>query len=146
MVDADRVRRLLESLARYSSCLSTLHDLAADRYVREQAFAGRYLVQASAQICIDLANHVIASSGWRTPRDFRDAFTVLEEHRVIDANLAERMRALAGMRNRLVHIYEEIDDRIVHGSLADGLADLDGFSRAIARLALEDDGAPPPDL
>ncbi|MGI8659819.1 MAG: DUF86 domain-containing protein [Thermoleophilaceae bacterium] len=55
--------------------------------------------------------------------------------RLLDAGLAERMRALAGLRNRLVHVYDAVDDAIVHASLPEGLADLDEFSRAVARLA-----------
>ena len=82
-----------------------------------------------------MANHVIASSGWRTPQDFRDGFTVLEENGVLERGLAERMRALAGLRNLLVHIYAEVDDRIVRESLHEGLQDLSDFSQAMARLA-----------
>lgn len=134
MVDAERVRRLLETLAEYRHELERLRDLPVEIYKRDQAFAGRYLVQACAQTSIDLANHVIASSGWRTPCDFRDAFTVLEEHEVLDADLAEHMRQLAGLRNRLVHIYEQIDDAIVHASLREAVADLSRFAQAIARL------------
>lgn len=134
MVDPGRVERLLEALAGYRTRLETLRDLPADEYEGERALAGRYLVQAAAQACIDIANHVIASSGWRAPRDFRDAFTVLEEEKAIDAALAERMRALAGLRNRLVHVYEDVDDRIVHASLPEGLDDLSRFARAMARL------------
>ena len=54
---------------------------------------------------------------------------------VLDAEPAERMRALAGLRNRLVHVYEEVDDGIVHESPSEGLSDLSSFSPAIARLA-----------
>lgn len=135
MVDPSRVRRLLEALAGYRARLETLSELPPAEYQEDTAFAGRYLVQASAQSCIDMANHVIASSGWRTPADFRDSFTVLEENGAIDGDLAERMRALAGLRNRLVHLYEEVDDRIVHESLREGLADFSEFSQAMARLA-----------
>jgi uncharacterized protein YutE (UPF0331/DUF86 family) len=141
MVDPGRVRRLLDALARCRRLLEPLRDLQTEVYVREEAFSGRYLVQACAQCCIDIANHVIASSGWRTPSDFADAFTVLEENRVLDSELAKRMRRLAGLRNRLVHIYEEIDDRIVHESLAEGLQDLSLYARAVARLV---DGDPSP--
>jgi uncharacterized protein YutE (UPF0331/DUF86 family) len=135
MVDAARVQRLLESLAAYRNRLEALRDLPAEQYEGDRAFAGRYLVQASAQACIDIANHLIASSGWRAPADFRDAFTVLEEQAAIDADLAERMRALAGLRNRLVHVYEEVDDRIVHAALPEGLEDLGRFAQAMAALA-----------
>lgn len=141
MVDPDRVRRLLGSLSAYRDRLAELRDMDAERYVREQALAGRYLVQVSAQSCIDIANHVIASEGWRVPADFRDAFTVLEEKGVLEGELAERLRALAGLRNRLVHVYEEIDDAIVHAALDAGLADLDAFAMAVARFVEADHGA-----
>lgn len=134
IVDPTRVQRLLEGLASYREQLGSLRELPTDEYVREHAFAGRYLVQACAQVSIDLANHVIAASGWRAPADFRDSFTVLEEHRVLEPELAEKMRALAGLRNLLVHVYEEVDDRMVHASLADGLDDLGRYAQAIARL------------
>lgn len=142
MVDPDRARRLIEMLAGYRAQLAELRDMEADRYVAEQALAGRYLVQASAQACIDLANHVIASSGWRAAKDLRDAFTVLEANQVLDPGLAERLRALAGLRNRLVHVYEEVDDTLVYGYLATGLEDLDGFARVIAQLAEHDESGP----
>lgn len=133
MVDAARVRRLLEALSENRARLSELASISVDRYVEQPAFAGRYLVQASAQVCIDLANHLISSEGWRVPRDFRDAFTVLEEHGVIEGALAERMRALVGLRNRLVHLYAEVDDSRVH-PLSEGLDDLDAFARGVARF------------
>lgn len=138
MVDPARVRRLLGGLEEYMARLAVLRDLPSAEYEGDHAFAGRYLVQASAQACIDMANHVIASSGWRPPADFRDAFTVLEEQGSIDAELAERMRALAGLRNRLVHVYEDVDDRIVQQSLEEGLQDLARFSQAMAALARRD--------
>jgi len=135
VVDAGRVRGLLQTLSAYRNRLSELASLPMDRYLADQAFTGRYLVQASAQVCIDIANHIISSEGWRTPRDFRDAFTVLEEHGVLEEGLAARIRDLAGLRNRLVHLYEEVDDVRVHAAIPDGLSDLEAFGRAAARLA-----------
>lgn len=134
MVDPARVRRLLGSLEAHQALLRDLGQLPTHRYVDEQRFAGRYLVQASAQICIDVANHLISSEGWRVPRDFRDAFTVLEERGVLDKNLADRLRALTGLRNRLVHLYEEVDDGLVHRAIREGLDDLDAFARTVARF------------
>ncbi len=135
MVDVGKVSRLLESLADYRRRLAELRDLPIDVYLRDQAFAGRYLVQVAAQICVDVANHLIASFGWRAPADYRDSFTVLEERGVIEPGLADQMRDLAGLRNRLVHVYEEVDDRIVHDALPEGIDDLSRFAQAIARAA-----------
>jgi uncharacterized protein YutE (UPF0331/DUF86 family) len=134
MVDLDRIHQRLEQLAGYLRELRRLRDLPIAEYLRHEVYSGRYLVQVAAQTCIDLASHVIASEGWRAPRDFGDTFTVLQEHGVIDQALAGRLRGLAGLRNRLVHVYDEIDDARVHEALAVGLPDLDEFAAVVARL------------
>jgi uncharacterized protein YutE (UPF0331/DUF86 family) len=53
----------------------------------------------------------------------------------VDGAFAERLRSLAGQRNRLVHLYDDVDDSLVHDNLATGLDDLDDFARTIAGLA-----------
>jgi uncharacterized protein YutE (UPF0331/DUF86 family) len=133
VVDPDRVRRLLALLADFRGRLETLAATERSHYLSEDAYAGRYLVQAAAQVCIDVANHLIASEGWRVPADFRDAFTVLEEEHVLDPDLADRLRSLAGLRNRLVHLYDDVDDALVQEALQAGLPDLDSFAQAVAR-------------
>lgn len=134
MVDSARVRRLLELLERYRGALERLAELPRDDYERAHAYEGRYLVQISAQCCIDIASHLIASEGWRTAKDFRDSFTVLGEHAVIDPALVERLQEMAGMRNRLVHVYPEIDDGLVYDAIRPGLRDTSAFASAIAAL------------
>lgn len=126
MVDEDRVRRLLVLLERYRFLLA---EDDPDPYRR------RHLVQTAAQICIDLANHVISSEGHRAPRDYGDAFRVLAEVDVIDKGLADRMVALAGARNLIVHLYAEVDDdRLARTIRSGGLDDLSGFAARIAAL------------
>ncbi len=126
MVDADRVRRLLGLLERNRSLLAVEHP---DPYRR------RHLVQTCAQICIDLANHVISSDGHRVPRDYGDAFRVLAEVGVLDEDLAGRMVALAGARNLIVHLYAEVDDeRLARAVREGGLEDLSAFARVVAAL------------
>jgi uncharacterized protein YutE (UPF0331/DUF86 family) len=128
MVDADRVRRLLVMLERYRSLLAMD---APDPYRR------RHLVQTAAQISIDLANHVIAADGYRVPRDYGDAFRVLAEVGVLDAALAERMVALAGARNLIVHLYAEVDDdRLAQAVRDGGLDDLSAFAATVAALVV----------
>lgn len=126
MVDPDRVRRLLTLLERYRALLA---EDDPDPYRR------RHLVQTAAQISIDLAAHVIASEGYRVPRDDGDTFRVLVEAGVLDAELGERMVRLAGARNVIVHLYVEVDDALLARAVAEGgLDDLDAFARRIASL------------
>lgn len=131
VVDERRVRQRLGLLSRYRDRLAAR---AAAPLSEDDEDAMRYEVQVAAQICIDLAGHVIASEGWRFPQDYAETFTILEEHGVIDSELAARLRSLAGLRNIIVHLYTEVDDDRVHGDLERGLGDLDRFAEAIVGL------------
>lgn len=134
MTDPDRVRRLVASLQHWHAVLAAG---TSDVYRR------RYAVQSAAQAAIDLANHVISAQGWRVPGSYGDAFIVLAEFGAIDRALADRLRGLAGLRNLLVHHYDEIDDDRVAAEVERGLADLDAFARVATELAAgdpDDDG------
>jgi uncharacterized protein YutE (UPF0331/DUF86 family) len=71
------------------------------------------------------------------PRDYGDAFRVLAEVGVLDAALAERMVALAGARNLIVHLYAEVDDdRLARAVRDGGLDDLSAFAATVAALVV----------
>ncbi len=48
-----------------------------------------------------------------SPGDYFRSFIALGRPGVVPPSLAERLASSAGLRNRLVHDYHEIDDRIV---------------------------------
>lgn len=133
MVDQLSVQRRLALLADYRARLTALAQVGEEGYL-VRALEARYLIQVCAQICVDLANHVIADAGWPAARDQRDAFARLAEHGLLDAKLTRRLQALVGLRNRLVHVYDDIDDLLVRAALPTGLADLDAFARVVAAL------------
>lgn len=125
MVDPERVRRLLVLLRQTSALLAEESD----------AIRRRHRIQTAAQICIDLAAHVIASEGFRPPATYADTFTVLAEEGIIDAPLARALRDLAGLRNLIVHLYAQVDDDRVAAEVAGGLPHLDAFAQVMGLLA-----------
>lgn len=138
MVDPDRVRAKLTALAGFRQSLQELAEVDPATYQAAHLYEGRYLVQAAAQACIDLAHHVIASEGWAPTTEYRQAFTRLAQHEIIDDELAARLQDLTGLRNRLVHLYDDVDDQLVQDAIIEGLPDLDAFAASIARLVIHD--------
>jgi len=67
----------------------------------------------------------------RAPQDYRDTFKVLNESDILSADLTQRMQDMASFRNRLAHLYWEVDDRRVHGILVTELSDFDEYVRSI---------------
>lgn len=76
--------------------------------------AAKYYLQVAIESCIDLGSHIIATHRLRAPRDYRDTFAVLGEANVIPQDFVSRLQDMASFRNRLVHLYSEVDARRVH--------------------------------
>jgi uncharacterized protein YutE (UPF0331/DUF86 family) len=135
MVDVAKLDQMLSNLGRFTEVLRALATVPAERFLAEPDKIGnaKYHFVIAIECCIDIANHLIASEGYRFPKDNADSFAVLVEHGVLDEAMREPLRAMARFRNRLVHLYWDVDDPAVHGYLQTALSDFERFARAVAR-------------
>lgn len=137
MVDADILRRRVEALLGYLQRLERFGAIARDVFVQDpdsHHLAERYLHLAMESV-LDIANHMIADAGFESPETYRDAFSILARHGVIDPTLSQRLQQWAGFRNILVHAYLTIDHGLSWDALAHDLDDLRKFAAlAAARL------------
>jgi uncharacterized protein YutE (UPF0331/DUF86 family) len=130
-----RVVQLLEHLEEYVRALQRLAALSPDELLADQdkLASAKYHFVVAIEVCIDVGNHVIATGGFRAPRDNGDTFAVLCENGLLPQVGLENYRAMARFRNRLVHLYWEVDDALVVDYLRSSVADLEEFARAILR-------------
>ena len=138
MVDREVFDRRLGKLEELLRDLRRLATAPKREFLRDrsaQAQAERWL-HLAAECTLDLANHLIADRGWRTPAAYRESFQILREEGVLSEELATKMEGWAELRNVLVHLYLNVDHERVWQILADDLNQLEEFAAAMAR-ALE---------
>ncbi|MBI5971533.1 MAG: DUF86 domain-containing protein [Deltaproteobacteria bacterium] len=82
----------------------------ADVYKRK---AAERLMQEMIEAAIDINTRVITQTGNAPPDDYHESFIRLGELGVISKRLALKLAPSAGLRNRLVHEYDAIEDSIV---------------------------------
>lgn len=113
---------------------------AREEYQKDpKGFGNNYTEQDAAilnvlracEAAIDLANYVIRVRKLGIPTSTADAFELLKAERVIEADLAERMKKMVGFRNAVVHQYTKIEIAIVEAVIATGLDDLLVFADKI---------------
>lgn len=136
MVDRTTFDTLLGLLNGYVSDLRRLAAIAPGELLGDpdKIASVKYHFVVAIECCLDLAGHVIAAEKYRTPADSADAFTVLVERGVCPTDLEESMRAMARFRNRLVHVYWQVDDVLVAEYLRGHLDDFDRYATCLARL------------
>ncbi len=145
MVDADRIRRRLRLLDPLLPALEEAHSLGEDVYLEDtkERMAAERALQIVLQICIDVGAHLVSELGLGAPSRYRDIFTSLADGDVIPRDLADRLGRAAGMRNALVHGYDDLDDRQVFEAL-DHLDDLRAFAAAALEATEREGDMPPP--
>jgi len=129
MVDRDKVEGLIRHLRQYTGHLWDIAKLGRKEFLNDPMAIGsaRYYLQASIESCIDIANHIIATEGLRAPKDYKDTFKVLNEAGIIPDDFTRTMRAMAGLRNLLVHLYWEVDDEMIYEGIRSELDDFETF-------------------
>jgi len=129
MVNPEKLSGLVHNLRRFTGYLRELATLPETEFTSDpfKVGAAKYYLQVAIECCIDIANHIISAERLRSPRDYRDTFKVLHETGIVPDDFVPALQDMARFRNRLVHLYWEVDDRQVYHILTHDLDDFDTF-------------------
>lgn len=97
-------------------------------------YAIERLLELLVGVSCDIIFHLLAERGEETPTTYRTAFLRAGELMLINKDLAQNLAKAAGMRNILVHGYEEIDDKQVYQSLKQAVKDFSLFLVEIEKV------------
>lgn len=94
------------------------------------AIAESYL-RRSLEAIFDIGRHIIAKTAGKGIVEYKEIANALGEQGAITKTLAERLRLMAGYRNRLVHFYHEIQDQELYLITKNNLSDIENFVKEI---------------
>jgi len=133
MISADKIIDKFGQMDEFLAILKGMRQTPVEKFVKDKILIGsaKYYLQVSIECCLDIANHIIAAEGFRAPKDYADSFKVLEENKVLHEELGTKLRQMAKFRNRLVHLYGEVDDNYVYEFIKKDLRDILEFKKVI---------------
>ena len=126
MVDPELVIRKLALITRDLNELTKIARKSLGEYLAnptDEVLAERYLERIIGRM-IDTNYHLITESGLPPPTDYYDSFTQLSKLKILTPAFASRIATCAGLRNRIVHEYDEIDSEKVHEALQSAVKDI----------------------
>jgi len=129
MVEPETIEGIFRNLDTYLDQLRQLAALRREELANDLVKLGavKYYLQVAIECCIDITNHIIARQGFRAPESYADGFAVLAENGIIEQDFASTAQKMVKMRNRLVHLYWEVDADILYDTLQNNLGDFDRF-------------------
>lgn len=130
--DADRVTRLSSEIYKALDDLVEISGIPKDDFLQKRhIIAGaKYYFIVAIEASIDLSNHLISQNNFPIPESYADSFRILKDEGVLSPELTLKLMDMARFRNRLVHIYWDVDDEMIYEILNQDINDIRTFLKA----------------
>jgi len=80
---------------------------------------------------IDINYHILSEAENKMPTDYYSSFILLGTKKYLPKKLSETLANSAGLRNRLAHEYDEIDEKKVYAAIGSCLKDVPKYLKAV---------------
>jgi uncharacterized protein YutE (UPF0331/DUF86 family) len=139
-VDKDKLTKLLSEIRLNVERLQGIKSKGKEEFISNYIFhnAALHILQLSIESMISIGNHIISRLSLKNPKDFADVFKVLAEANVVKKENLITYQTMARFRNRIVHIYWDVDLDEVYSILENNLTDFKMFINEIANKFFED--------
>lgn len=112
---------ILEKINSIQRCLSTIHRATAnnldalDDIIIQDAVVLN--IQRAVQLCIDMSSYLIANFKLGLPSTLKECFLLLQDNKILNAEITAKMLKMIGFRNIVVHEYQKLNIHILNQSL-----------------------------
>ena len=138
MIDAN-INDNLQRLNKYLLHLKDIRNVERDKFINDRlliASTERFF-QLAIESCLNIGNKILSieqlSKPAKVPETYADVFQELGSIGIIDKNFALQLVKMAKFRNRLVHIYWDINPEELYNYLQNNLNDFKRFINEIVK-------------
>jgi len=133
----ERIKEHLKHLNKYYLLLLDARKLPYDEFANNLVYYGsseRFL-QLAIESCLNIGNRLLSLIQFvkpvATPETYADIFKEMSRLGVVDHDFMQRLIKMAGLRNRLVHLYWKIDQKTLYEFLQNDLDDFKLFQQSV---------------
>ena len=139
----DKIATLISEMKKSFERLNSFRSIKRDDFLGnlDKIDSAKYNFIVAIESAIDICNHIISKNNYRMPKNFGDTFKVLHEQGAFsnikgmsDKDFIKNLISMAKFRNRLVHIYWEINEELLYDYLQNNLVDLKIFLDKISQF------------
>jgi len=108
-----------------------------------EVLSERYLERIIGRM-IDINFHIITELGHTPPRDYYGSFLQMGKLSVLPIALSEKLAHSAGLRNRIAHEYDEIDEKQIYSAIKSCLKDVPEYLACVRKFIAKNHLCPSP--
>lgn len=134
-LDAESIRFKITLIRKNLKELKKLGQLPFKKYESNFLYTAtsERLLHVIIEAMLDIGSHIVANEALGEPLEYREVFILLVQNGILPKKKEKNFLDLAGLRNRIVHLYDEIDHKLLHKALRTELDDMEVFIKAILK-------------
>jgi len=127
--DKNKLIKLSSEIANALHRLNELSELNKKEFISDphKIASAKYFLIVAIEGAIDICNHLISFNKLRAPEDYADTFRIIGDSGVFPSKFVKKLEEMARFRNRLVHIYWEVDDELIYNIICEDIDDIEEF-------------------
>ncbi|MEK7306911.1 MAG: DUF86 domain-containing protein [Nitrospirota bacterium] len=136
MIDKTLIIRKINLISEDLKSLKPLAELSLEVYKEDpvnEVLAERYLERMIGRM-IDINYHLITELDNPPPKDYYESFITLGRLKILGSNFAGQIAQSAGLRNRIAHEYDEIDEEKIYEGIKMAVRDMPEYLDAIYKF------------
>jgi len=136
MLDKRQIEDKINIIENNLNDLKKFLDYSSDEFLSDyrNPASAKYLLQTSIKAMMDISNHIIASKRLKKPETRVQSLKILNKNDFISDEKLSNYIKMIKFRNRLVHLYNEIDNKQLYQILKNNLSDLEYFIKEIVKI------------
>ena len=129
----DRIRNIIGEINAAYPKLEKIKELNKEEFLDspEKIDSAKYNLIVVMEGACDICNHIAVKAGGQAPTSYADCFSILEELKLLPAELAAKLKLMAKFRNLLVHRYWKIDNDRVYDIIKQDIAAVSEFVKTM---------------
>ena len=137
-MEEQRKKRYKEKLERLVQTIENLNDwtegIDDKKFDEEVELVKKYGIYHAFQIAVEIIADIAAKTVKDSniiPKDDYSNLDVLKNKKIIKSRLADELKETNGLRNRIVHDYNGLNNKIVYNRILDLVKSIENFKEAI---------------
>ena len=133
----EQIKEHLKRLNKYYLLLLKARETPFETWVDDDLHYGsteRFL-HLAIESCLNIGNRLISIYQFEKPvnppETYADIFSAMHKIGVIDYNFSQKLRNMAKFRNRLVHLYWEVEKKLIYQFVQEDLEDFKVFEKKL---------------
>ncbi|MHA1257814.1 MAG: type VII toxin-antitoxin system HepT family RNase toxin [Promethearchaeota archaeon] len=137
-MEEERIKRYNDKLEYFNQTIKNLEDWTENIDVKEftenlelqKQYAIYHAFQISLEIITDVIAMIVKDSN-KVPKDDYSNLDILKNNNILMSDLVVKIQEANGLRNRIVHDYNGLDDSIAYQSILECIKSLKKFNEEV---------------